>query len=850
MKTAKLDGSAKTRTHASPDAAKTEGKKKKKLRADLESSHSASKVLGKSDGTAASERARAKSAGLELVTESSPLFARTAKTSDEITVLISAQDWMPAEARDAIEALVKKHGDDLRELPSSEMGSSLFSSQTIYKLKSSLLPKLEKALDGVENVSITPLAPLFAVKGSNEPFSPALVDALAGSDLTAKIRALIDLDRLLDKQDGVPADPETREKIGDAVYSIVHTVVSLFNATLLEETRARRMELLAATPDKKEHAAGCGCPVCAAISSKITAYFRASSRAVDELRDQGGTSELTVLRGHVLRAAEVLDRLETPRARTLLTQLMPHGDGVIFEHLVQNPDQALRLLDHLTGEAKSRLDQTVASIDVPYADRPKDLRGSASSGGLNRLPGHVNTQTIHLWSKDYPFDDIAATPLAFLGTDLAPEVRGKLKSFFLAADGLLPSLLEKHKKAFIAEEIAKWEPMVKSLTERAPPEKKAETEARVRGEAAEQAEESYDWIRALTGQRDVDRLIESFAWLSMPSKQAGSVPRALIESLRLFGELVTEVKTPQLHRRLADVGLLMLEQIEAHEPPFPKEVGEAARAFEKQLTKGGADPEIRLLAGSFLAKEGRLDLVPLAIEALSAANEELRSLGARALETVARAQSKPSSKLAKQLKGALPALTERLSDPDSVWIQMTAGLAVARIDPSHAKTLEVMRSLFAADGGYVKFSADRGGTKNAAVRQEAAKVLGALGTHASSALPNLEAAIAIGEKADQARDLISKSREKKEKSGKEYFFQKDPEAIALAKAVLEQPGLEKDHASKAALHFLADPKSPDLSKIPSYQWHNYPSAEQALFDLSEVGRAAKEARDRITAAPS
>ncbi len=541
------------------------------------------------------------------------LRSREARRNYPIVYVVAKADErglsvIPQEAEQALEDLQNEHKDNLRKLRTSEMGGGLFEGQVVYKVKPNLLSKIEAIVAKFPELSMTQLGDVLRPKGELKAYTEASLAALEGVASPQKTLALRSLHAALTGQvkTGVPLDSAVRDAIGDAVYGAMQDYVNLFNATLLEATRQRREELLPVETNKAEtkHGSRCACPTCGEISKAFSAYFGASSRAIDELRQAGGTPDLLAARDLLLMSAEVLEKLGTPRSQALLFQGMLQGDGVILAAMAQRPEAVKASVDAALKIARSRFEQTAIALGRTRENRPEGWRGSSHCGGYRNLPGDVVTETAYKWSKDYPFEDVPTQPLAFLGTKQSPIVRQALTDFLLYADAGLPRLLELHQARYLAEQVKGYAARLERLFVHKSEEQRAELRASCLQDLKDQALDTYDDSRRLTGQRDVERIVASLAWYGFANTQVYTETQAFREIAGIFDDVLARTKTPQMHRMLVDAALSTLERYEENDARSPESDAAAAKLRQRLLTPG-PDAEVHLLvAAGFAAKRG------------------------------------------------------------------------------------------------------------------------------------------------------------------------------------------------------------------------------------------------------
>lgn len=803
-------------------------------------------VGGASDGSARGAADVARRSGRPIVHASSPMFVYGSQVDEEaVTVIVRASGddrTLSFDLTKALETLAGEH-DGIRNLPTSQLGANPFATQVVYAVQPKLLATFERAATGATTERLDAVV---GAKPSGRPFTEETKRALLGDGLVAKTVAMLDLHSALAKG-GVAADVEERRALAGAVYALVSPLTDLFAATMIEATRARREALLddAERKVQDDHGGACGCATCNAIAAKLVPYLDAAARANTELREAGGTASMEGIQRLVLRAAETLDRIDTPYARALLSELVPHGDGVVFAQLARRPDAAMRLVDHMLSTFAARFETTREMIGEPK--NPEGVRGSSEGGGYRELPGQTSTETRFRQSPDHPFQNVSSAPLLFLATRFGATVRAAVGDAIVAADRGMPEIASRHREAEIARELSRYG----RLIENAPADARPSILEELRTEAAKRADD-----HALTGQSDLSNLVYGLASVGLPNGKVFDEARARTEVFTLFAELLPKLTTPTVHRLVTDAALVALSNGRSAEATPDAAYQKAADALVHQLLQPGADPTAHLCAATRLAPVGIEAAVAPLVEALGHEDEEVRRAAVDSVAAMAIALEDPKKVTAPVAAAAkrAPAVFEAalaksqaglkklLADPDSVWIQLVAGKALARFAPD-AAVLAHAEALLSPEPTPVSFGANHPGSKNVAVRREAARVLGEMGPAARPASTTLDAAIAIGDEAKALLEKIDAARTAF--AGQDtYFVELDDTLRGPARAFLDA---QPDGSARAAVAFLDDPNAPDLREVPSYDRSRYPSVEGALRDLADVADAAAGARAKIVA---
>jgi len=141
--------------------------------------------------------------------------------------------------------------------------------------------------------------------------------------------------------------------------------------------------------------------------------------------------------------------------------------------------------------------------------------------------------------------------------------------------------------------------------------------------------------------------------------------------------------------------------------------------------------------------------------------------------------------------------------------------------------------------------------KNHAMRCEAAKALAAHGAKAASALPALDVAVAVADKAQIAMAMLERKSKAAAEANLQFDLFADPDALAAVRSALEAdawkqetPAARLENASARVLRYLADPSASEFANIPSYS-SDRPNPNGELALLIQVGEAARAAAKTI-----
>ena len=795
-----------------------------------------------------------------------------AQAGGETFVLRATSDrsmGLPEAARDALAKLTKDEKSGVRELQTAEIGGSIFAPHVVVRADGPAQAKKVQALakvDGVEVVTMRALLRPAAAKGTGAE----LAAVLETGTLAERIGALRGLQAKV-QAGALDADAATKGKVASAAYSLAHPLVETFNAALLEATRARRTELVAQQPQG------------GSIGAAMNGFLSGSAAAIAELRAAGGTVEINALGAHLQTLADVLLGLGTRQGRALMAELLPHGDGVLFDVVAKDADAVAGLVDLTVRSTTERIDATREWLAHQGEGAPEGLQPSMSSGGWSVLPGHRSAETARRWSLDDPFDGPPTAPLAFLGTAHAPVVRAAVLDVLLAGDRALPELLALHRAKHDAKERAQWAGFLDdpALT----PERRAQLERSIDDQVAK----SYDQYRRMNAQGDVEKVVNGLAYVGLRNELVYDAKRGTVESLGLLGDALAQVKTPEMHKLLADAALTAVERARRGDHGGDAGVQAAADALVRQVLTPGPDASVHLAAGVHLVGRGDLQALGLAVQALSHADAEVRDVAAQAVVKAARAaklalagDDAEKARLAPTKDAAKPAWTQLWDQQrDVAGMESIVGdTAVARdvLATLSRDAVQPLRKLF-FDGAvrpYTKMEGLRGAAllddaQHTALhlasalldvdakatapyawqREHAALILatGAATPAAKTALPALERWAAIGARAQGVVAAIDAARAEHGETGGgvAYLATMDPKIVALARPVLTDVA-EPGSPAKRALDFVDDPKSVDLRTVPSYSLSNHPSIETAVRELARLGDVAAAARDVIKGA--
>lgn len=393
----------------------------------------------------------------------------------------------------------------------------------------------------------------------------------------------------------------------------------------------------------------------------------------------------------------------------------------------------------------------------------ESLRGNRSSGGFEVLPGLRETESAYMWSPDCPYEDVPTTPLVLLGTERADLVRSHLKDLFLQADAAQPALEASHRRHEFDEELQRSAERLDG--------KLASWHDDRRGEGSlveRERERMEERFHPLSGQTDVTRVARSLARIGQANEDVFSSERAQSETAGLLTDLLAQVKSPAMHRLLADVGLALLD----HSKEMP---AEARRGLVSALAQPGADPEVHLAAATRLVTLGELSALPNVVEGLAHSNAEVRRAALGSLQVVtavchdrevvnaeglveALRAAGPRIALHGTLTSAAPRLEALLDDKDSVWLRTGAARVLADLAPHcDDKAIATLRGLVVDNGDQVPNGKGSQSPKNGEVRKAACEALGRFGPRARAAVPELRAlreTAEIGEAAARALALI------------------------------------------------------------------------------------------------
>lgn len=745
---------------------------------------------------------------------------------------------IPYEASEELEALSKENGDKLKVLSTSDgAGANLFAQELVLRAHSSKLDVLNEALAKHPTLKAVNMAEVLNAAPSATTLNDELIKAVSSGDLASRAQATRSLARLFSGQSKPTVDEATRNTMADGVLDTAHGLLNLFNASLIEETRERKHELIQERKKAEKES----------IGEAFNGYFNAAEKARDELRARGGTATINRLSELSVEAFGLLGNLDTKRAHAFRSQMLVHGDGALLKEVIANPEQAEQMVDYMADVVDDRAAQTQKYLAMPHDQVPKTARGTRSSSGYTYLPGRQENISIHEWSPNYPYDDIPTGSLVLLGTEHSAMVRDKLEAIFLKADADLPQMQADHREQEVGQELKSALQRIESYAEELPADKRETFRSRAVESEKARVEKNYS---PLNTQADVRRLAESLAWINFSNDDLFSENKAQSETALLVAGLLPKLQSPDMHKLLADVALQLWDRSDKVEP-------EAKAALLAALLQPGADADVRIGAATRLLTQGELGVLSTAVEGLSHDNDEVRratvsALGVGTAVTHDRPVQNADGLVAKlatpmarmNFQAALSSaaqgqLEKLLQDPDSIWIRTESAKILADLGTDSPAAISMLRELFADDGATVSYSKDNFGRKNAVARTNAADMLANFGKAAADAVPDLQAAVKIAEQARTALTVVDKRRE--ELKGQPFESQSDPACREAMAAALKSGG----ESFQTALTFLEDPKSPRPEDIPSYSRDRYPFAEAALREAVKVGETAARALSKI-----
>lgn len=746
---------------------------------------------------------------------------------------------IPYEASDELEALSKQNGNQLKVLSTSDGGADLFAQELVMRAHSSKLDVLNEALAKHPTLKTVNLAEVLNATPSAATLNDDLIKAVSSGDLASRAQATRSLARMFAGQSAPSADEATRNTLADGVLNTTHGLINLFNASLIEETSARKKELIQERKKAEQES----------IGEAFNGYFNAAEKARDELRARGGTETINRLSELSVEAFGLLGNLDTKRAHAFRSQMLVHADGALLKEVIAKPEQAEQMVDYMVDVLADRAAQTQKFLAMPHDQVPKSARGSRSSSGYTYLPGRQENISIREWSPNYPYDDIPTGSLVLLGTEHSAMVRDKLEAIFLKADADLPQLQADHRKQEVGRDLESATRQIESAAQGWPADKREEYLSQLLKSEKERVEQNYD---PLNTQADVRRLAESLAWISFSNDDLFSEEKAQSETALLVAGLLPKLKSPDMHKLLADVALQIWDRSDKATP-------EAKAALSAALSQPGADADTRIGAATRLLTQGELGMLPAAVEGLSHDDDEIRrsaisALGVatavthdRPVENAKGLVDKLATPMARMnFQAALSSaaggqLEKLLEDPDSVWIRTDAAKILADLGTDSPAAVTMLRGLFADDGATVSYSKNNFSRKNLGARTQAAETLARFGKGAADAVPDLQAAVKTAEQARTALSIVDKRRE--ELKGQPFESQSDPACREAMAAALKSGGA----SFQAALTFLEDPKSPKPEEIPSYNRDRYAFAEGALREAVSIGETAAKALSKIQA---
>src|SRR5262245_33598773 len=130
----------------------------------------------------------------------------------------------------ALDELVRKHGGDLRQLPTahaSDLATVRTEPPLAYQARGHLLPKLEAAAG--PGAVLVPVDALLRARPSKKGFGPRTLVDLESRRIDVQARALLTLaERLEAGGDGVPRDGEGVNRMADDVVQLASEFESLY----------------------------------------------------------------------------------------------------------------------------------------------------------------------------------------------------------------------------------------------------------------------------------------------------------------------------------------------------------------------------------------------------------------------------------------------------------------------------------------------------------------------------------------------------------------------------------------------------------------------------------------------
>lgn len=455
-----------------------------------------------------------------------------------------------------LEELVKNNEGRIRSLD-QDGPFSLFQETFALEVRGSARREMLAELGAIEGIEFHSLPKLLNLAAQSEarplPDAATLAgfkDRLEKGRLDERLQAFAELASILESAtpEQIAALPaQTRDELVLPIYEVAGAAVNTYNLVQGAARRDIRKRLHDARPEREDGWAGL------------------EKAAQEEMKDPAVRARFLPLRTLLTRALGAMDRLDTPRARATLTQILPHADHAALEFVASDPARRERYVREWLASISDSIDETEAGLRLG-ASRHEGWTGNNRSGGYTHVAGRRQSSHLYQWRRGR-FDpaEMHNELLLTLGMPGGETLTDLLLPVLEAFQLRMPELEALNKEQKLTREYARVESNLESYKRQAADGGRPlpdEVVARYRAQMREEVEERYAEHDRMDGHSVIDRLLLSLSYSPFHAQIPGFDEAVFVaNALRFYEGANRRLDEPGLVRQLTDSAVNFLTAI-------------------------------------------------------------------------------------------------------------------------------------------------------------------------------------------------------------------------------------------------------------------------------------------------
>ncbi|MBI2386530.1 MAG: hypothetical protein HYV14_11010 [Elusimicrobia bacterium] len=449
-----------------------------------------------------------------------------------------------------LEALVQRSEGKIKSLE-RDGPFSLFQETFAVEIKASARAEILAELGAIAGIEFHSLSDLLSAAARREPRPlpdaerfAAYAGRLDKGSLAERLGAFAELGSALESAapEQVAALPvEARDAVAVELYDLAAVAVNTFNlvqGAARQDIRKRLHDERAERPD---------------------GWAGLEKAAQEGLKDPAVRARFEPLRTMLVRTLGAMDRLNTPGARALVMQMLPHAEHAGLEFVAARRERRALYIGEWLGTITGSLDETLEGMRLGAA-RPEGWTGSNRSGGYTHVEGRRQSMHLYQWKRGR-FDpaEMRHELLLTLGMPDGASLVDLLLPALEAIQNRVPQMDSLNRENRIGEELRNLEGRLAGYAAQAEQNGRPMTPEQIDGfrrDLTEQLVSRYDEHDKIDGHSVVDRLLLSLSYSPFHAVIPGFDEAVYVaNALRFFHEAHGRVSEPGLLKQLADAAV-------------------------------------------------------------------------------------------------------------------------------------------------------------------------------------------------------------------------------------------------------------------------------------------------------